>query len=297
MSAARDILENPALAYYYGQKGIRSLPVRRALGRAVVGLLGGAKPGIPVEGGTRVADELHRDGLSYLPADVATPAALEGIRAHLQDKPVIDMYDGSKRYDIAGPLPRNTVKLTYRTEDLVTCPQLVQIANHPLVLDAVAQVLGTQPVISSFLAWWTLGEHQRDTEVHFDDIYHRDVDDLRFIKLFVYLTDTDERNGAHSFVKGSHRSPALTRRGPISDEAVRAAFAPADIVTVSGKAGTAFLEDTWGIHRPLLATEGRRLVFSVLYSLMPRVPHGPRTPILPLPPGLNPLINRVFFRQ
>lgn len=296
MSVLANIRQQPSLAYYYAQKAVRNSALRAGLGSVVTSLAGQqpARPS-PQPQGDAVARALRDDGLSFLPAGTLSPQAVDAVHAHLKGRPVIDLYDGVSAYDIDGPIPRTSTKLYYRAEDLLGCRELVALANSPLVLDAVGAVLGTRPTIASFQAWWTLGEHFGG-QVHFDDAYHRDVDDLRFVKLFAYLTDTDEHNGAHSFVRGSHRSTKFTRRGTISDEDVRAAYPAQDILTVAGTAGTAFLEDTWGIHRPLLATRGRRLIFSVLYALTPWVPQGPGAPTKPLPPGLDPWVNRSLFR-
>ncbi len=296
MSVLSNIRQQPTLAYYYAQKAVRASALRAGLG-SVMTTLAGRRPARlqPQPQGDGVARELRRDGLSFLPSATLTPEAVRSVHAHLRGRPVIDQYDGVSAYDIDGPVPRSSTKLYYRAEDLLGCRELVDLANSPLVLDAVGEVLGTRPTIASFQAWWTLGEHFGG-QMHYDDAYHRDVDDLRFIKLFAYLTDTHERNGAHSFVRGSHRSSLFTRRGSISDADVHASYPAQDILTVQGKAGTAFLEDTWGIHRPLLATEGRRLIFSVLYALTPWVPQGPGRPTLPLPAGLDPWVNRALFR-
>lgn len=297
-SALRNITKQPSLVYYYGQKALRSPALRQALGGFVARLT--KRPGtagMETPGAEQVARELNENGLCFLPQLHISDDGLADIRACLNDKPVVDWYDGITTHHIDSA-PAACSKLSYRTADLVGCPALLQLANSPLILDAVARVLGAQPTIAWFQSWWTLGEHHIPGKAHFDDIYHRDVDDLRFVKLFAYLTDTDIRNGAHSFVRGSHRSSVFTRRGAISDEEVHANFPPEDILAVTGTAGTVFLENTWGIHRPLLATEGRRLIFSALYCLKPWVPRGEReTPGGQMPAGLDPYVNRMLFKN
>jgi hypothetical protein len=270
-----------------------------ALGSLVARLVGPAGTVLAGEPGARdVADALRRDGICFLPQLAMDAADLAETRACLRGKPVIDWYDGKTALNIEEPVPANFTKLGYRTADLVKCAPLLRIANSPLILDAVTRVLGARPTITCFDSWWTLGEHYVPGKAHFDDVYHRDVDDLRFLKLFVYLSDTGEKIGAHSFVRGSHNVKALTRRGPISDETVRQAFLLEDILTITGRAGTVFLENTFGIHRPLMATEGRRLIFSALFSLTPWMPRGlnQRSGGV-MPTGLDPYVNRLLFRS
>ena len=67
------------------------------------------------------------------------------------------------------------------------------------------------------------------------------------------------------------------------------------MLTVTGSAGTGFLEETWGIHRAMLATEGRRLIFSAIYALAAHMPFAPAKPLLPLPSGYNRYVNRLLF--
>lgn len=296
LSALQNISRQPSLAYYYAQKAIRSQSLRRMLGGAVAGMVGAPAQAAQAPGAPEVAQALERDGLCFLPQLNLDEAALAAIHAFLRGKLVVDWYDASV-HDIDGDVPERCTKLSYRTVDLVQCQPLLALANSPLILDAVTRVLGARPTIGWFESWWTLGEHYVPGLQHYDDIYHRDVDDLRFVKLFVYLTDTGASNGAHSFVRGSHRSDAFTRRGPITDQQVQDTFAPEDILTITGKAGTVFLENTWGIHRPLMATEGRRLIFSALYGLTPWVPRGPnQAPSGIMPAGLDPYVNRVLFK-
>ncbi len=298
MSVLRNIASDPKLIYYYSQKAVRALWLRRWAGKAVVSLVGKRRSkGVDTEASRAVARELASEGLCFLPGLNLTKHELSLVFQHLAGKPVVDQYDGKTQFLVEQAIPPPFTKLSYGTADVLTCTPLLKLANDPLILDAVAQSLGARPTIATFQAWWTLGENNATgAHVHYDDVYHRDVDDWRFVKLFVYLTDTTIRSGAHNFVRKSHRSPALTRRGPITDAAVAQAFPADDVVTIEGKAGTVFLENTWGIHRPLLATEGRRLIFSVLYSLCPWVPGRPSQASLPLPSGLDPYVNRVFFR-
>jgi hypothetical protein len=298
MAALKNIISDPKLAHYYVQKAVRFMPLRQLVGGVVANLVG--KPA-PVEANDQtreVAQKLSDDGLCFLPTLHLSPEDLALIFKHLAGKPVIDLYDGKTSFFLEEKIPPPYSKLSYKTEDVLSCEPLLRLANAPLILDAVAQILGARPTIAAYQAWWTLGENNASgSHVHHDDVYHRDVDDWRFVKLFVYLTDTNERSGAHNFVLKSHTKAHLTRRGAISDEDVGNNFPASDVHTITGSAGTVFLENTWGIHRPLLATEGRRLIFSVLYSMCPWVPGRPKTPLMALPQGLNPYVNRVFCQS
>ncbi|MEO7887948.1 MAG: phytanoyl-CoA dioxygenase family protein [Polaromonas sp.] len=298
MSALKQILANKSLAYYYAQKGVRILPLRRALGACVARLmkLGGGKLA-PPESGTvaqRLSQELENTGFAALPEKVLSAGKLEEIHCQLKTCPLYDYYGSDKTYKLAA-VPADVIKVRYGHADVLACRGLMDLANDPDILQAVAQRLGATPILATVDAWWTLGEHNRAANKAFDDIYHRDADDLRFVKLFVYLTDTSLTSGAHRFVLGSHADDRFVRRGPIRDEDVESAYPAAAMLTVTGSAGTGFLEETWGIHRAMLATEGRRLIFSAIYTLAAQTPFAPAKPLLPLPSGYNRYVNRRLF--
>jgi Phytanoyl-CoA dioxygenase (PhyH) len=294
MGVLSQIAQRPCLAYYFAQKAIRHPFLRRWSEFFVTRLI---KLRHPIHSTSTESNELlalKKDGITFLPKLNLAPSVISEVLGHFKNKPVVDLYSGVQLPSIENLQPRYN-KLHYQIEDTLTCKPLIDLANHPEILATVGRYLGVTPSIASMQAWWTYGEHSAYGQKHYDDVYHRDVDDFRFVKLFVYLTDTTAKTGAHSYIKGSHLSPLLNRRGPITDEQVMDSFNETQFITVTGVAGTVFLEDTWGIHRPLLATEGRRLVFYVLYSLVPFAPHGMARPLLPLPSGLDSYVNRSYF--
>src|SRR5690606_8644383 len=86
---------------------------------------------------------------------------------------------------------------------ILHAPHVLRIANDPEIISAVSGALGARPIISSLIAWWSIPHAGQAREA---ELFHRDVDDWRFIKLFVYLTDVDAGAGPHVYVPGSHCS-------------------------------------------------------------------------------------------
>lgn len=293
MKLLQTLLTDPALAYYYGQKAMRQPAVRRALGDMVSRL--GPRP-LPAGDALvqRAVHDLQRDGFAPLPEKTLGAAALAAIHAHYDGCLATDNYNPALSFQPSRQVPSSCKRAAYAFVDTLACMPLMRLANDAQVLAAVGQRLGCQPTLASVESWWTFGENNPQGQPGADDIFHRDVDDLRFVKLFVYLTDTRIDNGAHCYVLKSHHSELLTRRGPITDAEVQQAFDGKDILTVTGPAGTAFLEETWGIHRPLMARSGRRLIFSAIYTVRGRLP-ATRRSALPLPAGFDPYINRYLY--
>lgn len=127
-------------------------------------------------------------------------------------------------------------------QDAVTAPHLFE-----LMVDyydfAKAYFDGEQPILYSMNAFWTQpaksGLQYQDTHG-----WHRDLDDRKQLVIFVYGTDVHNSfsDGAHLYQRGTQN---------ISDQALGRDFRapPPHIVrTIMGRAGTAFISDTRGLH-------------------------------------------------
>ena len=217
------------------------------------------------EAGLAAAAQIRSDGFVML--DGRFPAdKLRRLRAELEPKLCFDAWRperGRFARDDA-PADSNNVHIV----DVHSIPEAVEIANDPLVLSTVAAYLGCKPTIDDILAWWSLPGRPAPLEEQF---FHRDQDSIRFLKLFVYLSDVGEHDGPHVFVRGSHRSNTLLsfsgRR--FSDEHVLSQVSDRDVMRFTGAFGTAFLEDTFGLHKGSMPTTGTRLLLQVRYTMLP----------------------------
>ena len=170
-------------------------------------------------------------------------------------------------------------------------PEVLRIANDPHVLDVVAGYLGCKPTIDDVLAWWSLPGRPGPLEEQF---FHRDNDSIRFLKLFVYLSDVDDKSGPHVFVQGTHASNDLLELGRRWQDAEVAAAGLGDrIRQFVGPFGTSFLEDTYGLHKGQLPEDRPRLVLQVRYTLFPSIFARASERSLEVG-GFDPYINRVM---
>lgn len=94
--------------------------------------------------------------------------------------------------------------------------------------------------------------------------FHRDIVSHNFLKVFVYLNDVDESNGAHVYLKDSHKN---NRIGNVlryySDYELKEA--ESFVEHVSGKKGSIFFEDTFGLHKGGIISNGYRLMLILTY--------------------------------
>tara|TARA_R100000030_G_scaffold18556_1_gene12841 strand:+ start:6002 stop:6883 length:882 start_codon:yes stop_codon:yes gene_type:complete len=141
--------------------------------------------------------------------------------------------------------------------DLVKCKTITDIATNPMILDIVSNYLGCLPTCYGINCMFSSG-----TSGHGTTRRHRDLDDFKFLSLFIYLDDVDETNGAHAYETGTHLGIKNKENGSLLSPVDR------NPKIFTGKAGDAFLEDNWGIHYGLsLHPEKTRRCLWVRYGL------------------------------
>jgi hypothetical protein len=146
------------------------------------------------------------------------------------------------------------------------------LATRADLVDLVASYFGCTPVLDSIQAWWSYPGNDTAKEA---ENFHRDNESIRFLKFFIYLTDVDSETGPHVLVEGSSSSPKLTMLRRLSDNEVETEFGAERIKCIFGKAGDAFIEDTFGIHKGQLPKSKRRLLVQFRYSVLPTIFRSP----------------------
>ncbi len=159
----------------------------------------------------------------------------------------------------------------HMVEDVLLLDQgFIDLALHPLVKEILGRYLGTEYELTEAKGWKSLPTKYDFHGWHGDTWYDQAKEQTihREIKLGMYLTDV--KSGAFKFVKGSHR-----KKHPRNlDKTEVGALPLADVIELTGAAGTVFMFDTSAIHRqniPIL--EPRQAIFFGYHD--PKVPLQP----------------------
>jgi hypothetical protein len=246
----------------YVQERLPSTRSRNALNRFVTMAL--PKPLPLLSTAQPLLEELEQAGNVYLPELVPLESLLS-LRRALEQQICYDPWQSeSDDFQLAeAPESANNARIRGVSKN----PAAIAIANHSLVLSVVSNYLGCLPTIDDIVAWWSLPGRSAPKEEQF---FHRDRDAVKFVKLFVYLSDVDEAEGAHVYISGSQRTDALLeRRRRYEDDEVFAAFSQSDAKVMAGPRGTAFLEDTFGLHKGAVPATQPRLLLQVRYTSSP----------------------------
>lgn len=137
---------------------------------------------------------------------------------------------------------------------------------------AIAQeYLKCSPVIDNLsMRWHTAYSTEANAEAA--TMYHFDMERIKWLKVFIYLTDVSIKNGPHVFIKGTHKSgkvPAKLlkkRYARLTDDEVFQVYSKDDEIIYTAPKGTVILEDTRGIHKASPVQEGNRLVLELQFS-------------------------------
>src|SRR5690606_20034244 len=154
------------------------------------------------------------------------------------------------------------------------------------------QFLACKPTGSSLGVRWSFpgaGRPARTQE------FHRDLDDSRILKLFVYLTDVDHGSGPHPYVRRAHMTAVGLKAKAYGRSELDRRFGPDSCLSIVGPRGTTFIADTLGVHRGDAPAARPRLVLQAQYSLLPIFAFD-YAPVLRTDLGFDGYSNRLLVR-
>lgn len=163
------------------------------------------------------------------------------------------------------------VRYDYAESVLVNNPDVQALLADPSLLSLAQEYLGCRPVADVVNMWWHTNFHdQPDAEAA--QFFHFDMDRLKWLKVFIYLTDVGPDNGPHTFVRGSQRTGGIPSRllmrgyKRLTDEEVLAHYPPSDCIRFTAPRGTIIVEDTRGLHKGANVRGDSRLILQLQFS-------------------------------
>ena len=159
----------------------------------------------------------------------------------------------------------------FNKEDLIQQPDIQNLISDDGVLELVRRYLGCSPYLNAVSMWWQTDFLDRpDAEAA--QFFHFDMDGIKWVKIFIYLTDVSSSNGPHTYVLKSHQinniPQAILKLGyaRLEDREIHAHYPRHQIYEITGKQGTIIIEDTRGLHKAKNVQSGNRLILQLQYS-------------------------------
>lgn len=135
------------------------------------------------------------------------------------------------------------------------------------IRDTAGEYLKLKPSFNSFYLMSTIVV-QRDSDAYLSQRWHRDPEDKKLVKVFVYLNDVDEGTGPFTYIMGSQYGGKwrgiFPQRPPAGsyppDGEVEKLVPQNDVKICTAPAGTVIFCDTSGLHKGGFSTEKSRLM-------------------------------------
>jgi hypothetical protein len=229
----------------------------------------------------KVLNELKENGIAFIPFEELLPA--EWLTRVEQEyklfenqhdvQHIISQYKSGieknnpnyKQYNI-----RHTQHSKgYKSDDAI-----MQIALHEKLTNIVSHYFDEQALLRYVDFWYSIVSNDKNHSREYSQNWHRDPEDLRMLKVFIYLNDVDERNGAFEYIKCSTRENKFGNLFPYDkdhpdnypEESELSKLIPAEYFIIGkGKKGTIILCDTHGFHRGGYCIEGDRKLMTMMY--------------------------------
>lgn len=213
----------------------------------------------------RILSDLERDGIATSSLDELFPGKniLSAMRAYATERESSAQPQTKKLFldhfwDPAAPLDPHNPFLTFAISN-----KILDVAN-------------------SYMRMWTRLRYMTLARTKITDSnepiqsqrWHRDPEEKRMCKVFIYLTDVDDSSGPFIYITQSVYGktwgrffPQIPPQGSYPANGAIEQTIPAQAIrTFTGKAGTVIFCDTTGIHRGGFATEKERIMFTAFYS-------------------------------
>lgn len=238
-------------------------------------------------------DRFENDGYVPLPP-LLDAAQIADIRAFLADRPLRHRHASQDSVFRLDQRPADVDVVDYTLADIVAAPHILALANSDFLLGLAETYIGCKPTLSALVLRWSFPRHGTGRGIQ---AFHRDGDDWRHVKIFVYLTDVDAGAGPHVYVIGSQKGRAPLRLREYSDADIDDTYGADRVMTVVGPAGFSFAGDTAGIHKGLVPSDTPRLMLQIQYSLLPSYIYRYRAVPYDGPVPLDEYTNRLIVSR
>lgn len=272
-----DFRENPAWLPMFMLA--RTMPFRKAHWLTARTVPGSTETTSSMFGNLRpetIADELRRTGIFNglcLPPDIQRALSSFG-----RETPCFGNFERKLEFLPAEHAEAErrfgrTILSGHHFERVMGCNAALAVQEDPLLIAIARHYLGGEAKLITTRTWWsfpTKSASEADlSSASFK--YHFDLDDWRMLKFFFYLSDVDKDSGPHVYIRGSHNRRRLKHQLTLlvghPAEEILEYYGSENVVELTGKAGTGFVEDPFGFHMGTPAKTTPRLMMEVGFGV------------------------------
>lgn len=163
-----------------------------------------------------------------------------------------------------------TIRYDFLPEELIKNGEVQKLLADISLIAIAQEYLECKPKSDVMGMWWHTA-FSKEENPGSATMYHFDMDRIKWLKFFFYLTDTTKDNGAHQFIKGSHNGnipDKFLKKGyaRLNSQEVVNYYGVNNEITYEAPRGTIIAEDTSGLHRGNPVQRDDRLLFQIQFS-------------------------------
>lgn len=147
---------------------------------------------------------------------------------------------------------------------------ILRLALDPNILQVITGYMGIKPVLHAVGSWYNFPTHQ---DASHSQLWHRDPEDVKIVKVFIYLDPVGPENGPFAYLPRTHPmaeysdiSPEHTHLRRITDAEMEKSFERQHWIECTGPAHSMIMAETVGFHRGGYVREGHRMLVSFTYT-------------------------------
>jgi hypothetical protein len=222
-----------------------------------------------------IINSLNLNGYYIFKDLIPTEIVKELVHFSLTTTSVLRPMDGNDQFelieDIYSPINKKSSVYDFKKTDLLNSVNVQRLISNKTFLNVAEKYLNVEPYLDGLSMWWSTN-YKAVADKSSAQYFHFDMDNIKWLKFFIYLTDVDVGDGPHVFIAGSHKSGSLPRsilnKGyqRLDDSLINSHFDSNKITTIYGRRGTVIAVDTRGLHKGQNIINNDRLVLQLQFS-------------------------------
>lgn len=213
-----------------------------------------------------IISSLHNDGYAFLSECISA----DTIESILSSTSTMDRYgvDSSGNFRDGDQLIPVTER--YNETELMCIPEIRELYEDPVLKSVAAIYLRTEVKLRDLSMWFTNPSNNPSSESA--QMFHFDLDELRWLKVFVYLSNVEPESGPHVYIPGTHKPGSkhkdLLNKGysRIGDNEMRKYHDQSTWKSICLPKGSIIFADTRCWHKGKFVTRGTRGMLSIEYA-------------------------------
>jgi ectoine hydroxylase-related dioxygenase (phytanoyl-CoA dioxygenase family) len=152
-------------------------------------------------------------------------------------------------------------------DDTTDIEEVQQLISDPSLIAVAQNYLKSRPIFSAVAMSWSAATKDKP-DAQAAQEFHWDMERIKWLRYFIYLTDVTPESGPHCFIKGTHRTGAipqnLLKQGYVrhGDDVILNLYGKDAYREFTGLRGTIVAEDSRGFHKGKHPTNGDRLMLA-----------------------------------